>query len=75
MCAIIGATHVLSVVNVSDKPVLPRAGTPIAAISPVTPQATAFSNSAAIKRLPSDEKIHKVLADLHFNAIKLDAPT
>ena len=34
-----------------------------------------FSNSAAIKRFLRDEKIRKVLADLNFDAIKLDAPT
>ena len=75
VCAIVGATHVLSVVNVSDKQINFRAGTPIVAISPVTPQATASPNSAAIKHLRRKEKIRKVLADLHFDAIKLDAPT
>ena len=75
VCAIIGATYMLSVVNLSDAPVDLRAGTPIVAISPVTPQATASPNSAAIKHLPRNEKIRKVLADLHCDVIKLDAPT
>ena len=75
VCAINGATHLLSVVNVSDKIVDLRARTLIAALSPVTPQATASSISAAIKHLPRDGKICKVLADLHFDVIKLDEPT
>ena len=48
VCAIHGATYVLPVVNVSDKQINLRAGTPIAAISFVMPQATASCNSAAI---------------------------
>ena len=75
VCAIIGATHELSVVNLSDKPVDLRSGTPIAAISFVTPLATAFFNSAALHYLPCNEKFRKVLNNLHFDAIKLDAFT
>ena len=48
VCAIVSATHVLCVVNVLDQPVELRAGTPIAAISLVTPEATPSFNSAAI---------------------------
>ena len=73
--AIVGATNVLSVVNVSDKQINLRAGIPVAAISPVTLQATTSSNCAAIHHLPRNDKICKVLADLNFDAIKLDAPT
>ena len=75
VCAINGATHVLSVFNVSDKPVDLRAATQIAAISPVTPHKTASSISTEIKHLLRDKKIRKVLADHHFDAIKLDSST
>ena len=76
MCAIIGATHVLSLVNLSDKPVDLRAGTPITAMSSLTPrQLSPSSNTAAIQHLPRNEKIGKVLNDLNFDAFKLDAPT
>ena len=74
--AIVGAIHVLSVVNMSDKQMYLLAGTPIAAVSSVTPQlSTTSPNSAAIHHLPRSEKIRQVLGDLHFDAIKLDAPT
>ena len=59
----------------SDKSVYLRAGTPIAAISPVMPLATASSNSAALRHLPRNEKFRKVFNDLNFDTIKLDAPT
>ena len=76
VCAIVGATYVLSVVNMSDKQMYLLAGTPIAAVSSVLPQlSTTSPNSAAIHHLPRSEKIRKVLRDLHFDAIKLDAPT
>ena len=75
VCAIVGATHVLSVVNVSDKPFDLRASTQIAVISSITLQTTTSSNSAAIHHLPRDEKIWKVFVDLQFDAIKLDTPT
>ena len=75
VCAIIGATHVLSIVNLSDTPVDLHAGTPIAAVSSITPQLlTTSPNSAALQHLPRNEKIRKALNDLHFDAIKLDAP-
>ena len=76
VCTIIGETYVLSDVNVPDTPVDFRAGIPIAAVSSVTPQlSTTSSNSAALQHLPRNEKFRKVLNDLHFDAIKLDAPT
>ena len=53
VCAIVGATHVLSVVNMSDKQIYLRAGTRIAAVSFITPQlSTTSPNSAAIHHLP-----------------------
>ena len=76
VCAIVGATHVLSVVNMSDKQMYLSAGTPIAAVTSVTPQlSTTSPNSAAIHQLSSNEKLCKVIGYLHFDAIKLDAPT
>ena len=66
----------LSVVNFSNTPVDLRAVTPIAAVSSVTPQqSTTSPNSAALHRLPGNDKIRKVLNDLHFDAIKHDTPT
>ena len=76
VCSINGATHVLSIVNMSDKPVTLKAGIPIAAVSSVTPPQTAMStNTAAINHLPRNAKLQKVLQDLHFDVIKLDAVT
>ena len=76
VCAIIGATHVLSVVNLSDKPVNLCAGTPIATVCSLTlKQSSPSSNPAAIQHIPRNEKICKVLNDLNFDAFKLDAPT
>ena len=76
VCTIIGPTNVLSVVSLSDKPVNLCAGTPIAAVSSLTPkQLSQSSNTAAIQHLPRIEKIRKVLIDLNFDATKLDAPT
>ena len=64
VCAIVGATHVLSVVNVSDKQINLRACTSIAAISSVWLQATTSSNFAEIDHLQRNGKICKVFGDL-----------
>ena len=69
-----GCTHSISVVNSSDAPVVFQPGASIAAVSPLEPHALdASANSAAISHLPRDEKLKKVLSDLHFDAIKLDS--
>ena len=76
VCTIIGAAYVLSVVNLSDEPVDLRAGTPIAAVSSLTPKQLApSSNTAAIQHFLCNEKRRKVLNDFNFNAINLDAST
>ena len=67
-------THVISVVNPSNNPITLRAGIPIAAISPRLPSAPASPVSvASIQHPPRDQKLKKVLSDLKFDAIKLDA--
>ena len=68
-------THVISVVNFSNNPIMLCAGIPIAAISPLLPSTpTSVANVASIQHLPRDQKLKKVLSDLKFDAIKLDAP-
>ena len=60
VCEVTGATHVQSIVNMSDKPVNLCDGTPIAAVFSVMPQhPTAASNSAVIQRLPTIRKLVK----------------
>ena len=68
-------THVISVVNPSNNCITLRAGIPIAAISPLLPSTpTSLANVASNQHLPQDQKLKKVLSDLKFDGIKLDAP-
>ena len=69
-----GCTHVISVLNPSINSITLRAGIPIAAISHLLPSTpTSLANIASIQHLPRDQKLKKVLSDLTFDAIKLDA--
>ena len=70
-----GATYTISVVNPFHKPVTLHQGMAIAAASPFQPLyfAPPSPQIATLQHLPRTQKLLKVLSELKFDTIKLDA--
>ena len=70
--SIVGATQSIVLVNPTSASVNLQSGTPVAAVFPVSfSQPSDFVSSAAIQHLSFEEKLSKVLSDLHFDALEL----
>ena len=60
--------------NSSNNPITLRAGIFIAAIIPLLPSTPISLANVTLQHFSRDQKLKKVLLDLKFEAIKLDAP-